>query len=95
MSNLHLLFKSTSVVIHAHEVKSSGSYREIGLKIGRMLQRDIDLFPKFSKEKVEKGKEFEKEVRKQAPDLAAELQGTAEGSGVDYDTLATYELSLL
>lgn len=80
--------------MHVHEVKSSGSYHEIGLKIGKMLQKDKGLIPKFSKEKIEKGKEFEKEVRKYAPELLDELQGIADGSGLDYDVLAAYELSL-
>ena len=80
-------------VIVVHEVKLSGSYYDIGLRIGKMLEKDKGLLPKFSKEKIEKGLEYEKEVRKHAPELLDELQGIADGSGADYNVLAAFELS--
>jgi predicted choloylglycine hydrolase len=76
-----------------HEVRLSGSYYDIGLKTGKMLEKDKGLLPKFSKEKIEKGMEYEREVRKYAPELLEELQGIADGSGVDYRVVATHELS--
>ena len=76
-----------------HEVSLSGSYYDIGLKTGKMLEKDKGLLPKFSKEKIEKGMEYEREVRKYAPELLEELQGIADGSGVDYSVLAAFELS--
>lgn len=76
-----------------YEVKLSGSYYEIGLRIGAMFSKDRELLPKFSEGNIAKGMEYEKEVRKFAPELLEELRGIADGSGVDYRTLATHELS--
>jgi hypothetical protein len=56
-------------VIVVYEVKLSGSYYDMGLRIGKMLEKDKGLLPKFSKEKVEKGMEYEKEVRTYTPEL--------------------------
>lgn len=76
-----------------HEVRLSGSYYDIGFRTGRMLKKDKGLLPEFSKVKIEKAKEYEKEVRKYAPELLEELKGIADGSGVDYSVLAAHELS--
>jgi len=47
-----------------HEVKVSGSYYDIGLNMGKLLKKErIEGFPpKFSKENLDKGMEFEKEA---------------------------------
>jgi len=78
-----------------HEVKLSGSYYDIGLKMGRLLKEaEIQGFPpEFSKATLDKGMEWEKEVQKYTPELLEELRGVAEGSGIDYRVLATFELS--
>ena len=80
-------------MIVVYEVKLSGSYYDMGLRIGKMLEKDKGLLPTFSKDKVEKGMEYEKEVRTYAPELLEELQGIADGSGVDYGVVAAHELS--
>ena len=80
-------------VIVVYEVKLSGSYYDVGLKIGKMLKKDKRLLPKFSKENIVKSMEYEKEVRTYAPELLEELQGIADGSGVDYSVIAAHELS--
>jgi isopenicillin-N N-acyltransferase-like protein len=80
-------------VIVVYEVRSSGSYYDIGLKIGKVLEKDKGLLPKFSKEKLEKAKEYEEVVRTYTPELLEELRGIADGSGVDYDVVAAHELS--
>lgn len=80
-------------MIVLYEVKLSGSYYDIGLRIGNLFKKDKELLPKFSEEKIVKGMEYEKEVRKYAPELLEELQGIADGSGVDYRIVATHELS--
>jgi len=78
-----------------YELLLSGSYYDIGLKIGKMLKKEKDngFPPKFSNEDIEKGKDYEKEVRKYAPELLEELQGIADGSGIDYNVLVAFELS--
>ena len=81
-------------MIVVYEVKLSGSYYDMGLRTGKMLEKDKGLLPKFSKEKIEKGMEYEKEVRAYAPELLEELRGIADGSGVDYSVIAAHELSL-
>jgi predicted choloylglycine hydrolase len=80
-----------------HELELNGSYYDIGLKTGKLLKKEIDNgFPtKFSEENIEKGKEYERKVREYAPELLEELQGIADGSGIDYDVLVTFELSPL
>jgi predicted choloylglycine hydrolase len=65
----------------------------MGLKLGKMLKRDKGLLPKFSKENIAKSREYEREVRTYAPGLLEELQGIADGSGVDYSVIAAHELS--
>lgn len=77
------------------EVKESGSYYDVGLRMGRLLKTaKIEGFPpKFSKETLDKGMEWEREVQKYTPELLNELRGVAEGSGIDYRVLATFELS--
>lgn len=37
-----------------HRVKLSGSYYDIGLKIGKIKKKDKGLLPEFSKEKVDR-----------------------------------------
>jgi len=76
-----------------YKVESSGSYYDMGLKIGKLLKKDKGLLPKFSKENIAKSMEYEKEVRTYAPGLLDELQGIADGSGVDYRVVAAHELS--
>jgi len=51
--------------------------------------------PKFSEEKIEIGMKYEREVERRAPELLGELRGMAEGSSINYDVLATFELSPL
>ncbi len=80
-------------MIVVYEVKLNGSYYDMGLKIGKVLKRDKGLLPKFSKENIVKSMEYEKEVRTIAPELLEELQGIADGSGVDYNVIAAHELS--
>lgn len=80
-------------MIVVYEVKLSGSYYDMGLEIGKTLEKDKGLLPEFSKENLVKGMTYEKEVRDYAPELLEELQGIADGSGVDYRVVATHELS--
>jgi len=80
-------------VIVVYEAKLSGSYYDMGLRIGKMLKKDKGLLPRFSKENIVKSMAYEKEVRTYAPELLEELQGIADGSGVDYSVIAAHELS--
>jgi predicted choloylglycine hydrolase len=76
-----------------YEVNLSGPYYDMGLEIGRTLENDKGLLPKFSNENLVKGMAYEKEVRTHAPELLDELRGIADGSGVDYRVVAAHELS--
>jgi len=80
-----------------YEFRTSGTYYEIGLQTGKILKKEMDGIPdfppKFSEEKIELGMNYEKEVKKYTPELLEELQGIADGSGIDYNMLATFELS--
>ncbi len=80
-------------MIAVYEVKLSGPYYDMGLEIGKTLEKDKGLLPEFSKENIAKGLAYEKEVRIHAPELLEELQGIADGSDVDYRVIATHELS--
>jgi predicted choloylglycine hydrolase len=76
-----------------YEVKLSGSYYDMGLRIGKMLKKDQELLPKFSKETIVRSMAYEQEVKTHAPELLDELHGIADGSGVDYSVIAAHELS--
>jgi len=80
-----------------YEFRTSGTYYEIGLQTGKILRKEMggipDFPPKFSEEKIDLGMNYEKEVEKHAPELMEELQGIADGSGIDYSVLATHEFS--
>ncbi|MFX1252884.1 MAG: C45 family autoproteolytic acyltransferase/hydrolase [Promethearchaeota archaeon] len=80
-----------------YEQRVSGSYYEMGLKIGTIFKKEFNVIegfpPDFSEEKIKLGMEYEKEVKKYAPELLEELQGIADGSGIDYTVLAANELS--
>ncbi len=46
-----------------YEVKLSGPYYDMGLEIGKTLEKDKGLLPEFSKENLVKGMTYEREVR--------------------------------
>jgi hypothetical protein len=82
-----------------YEFRTSGTYYEIGLQTGKILKKEMDGIPgfppKFSEEKIEIGMKYEREVERRAPELLEELRGIADGSSINYDVLATFELSPL
>jgi len=82
-------------MISMQEIKLSGSYYDIGKKCGEILipQKEKGYPPKFSTENIENSKPYEKEVKKYAPEILEELQGVADGSGVDYQVLVANELT--
>lgn len=47
-----------------YEVKLSGSYYDMGLRIGNLFKKDKELLPKFSEENIVKGMEYEKRSEK-------------------------------
>ncbi len=77
------------------EIKFKGSYYDIGLNNGKQLiaEKEKGFPPKFSHENLKKSKAYEKEVRDYCPGLLEEMQGMAESSGVDYQTLVAFELT--
>lgn len=77
------------------EIRVKGSYYDIGLFNGKQLiaEKIKGFPPKFSQENLEKSKAYEKEVKNYCPGLLDEMQGMAESSGVDYQTLVAFELT--
>jgi predicted choloylglycine hydrolase len=78
-----------------NEVRSQGSYYEIGLHNGKQLidQKKQGFPPTFSKENLERAKPYGDAVQTHCPGLLDELQGTAESCDVDYPTLVAFELT--
>lgn len=76
---------------------AKGSYYEIGEQIGTEFKEIYTNFkwfpPKFSEEQLKLSKAFENVVRKFTPDLLDEIRGIADGSGFEYETLMTNELT--
>ncbi|MFX0169609.1 MAG: C45 family autoproteolytic acyltransferase/hydrolase [Candidatus Hodarchaeota archaeon] len=72
-----------------------GSYYEIGLSNGKQLiaERERGFPPKFSRENLERSKDYEKVVHAYCPDLLDELRGMAESCGVNYQVLVALELT--
>lgn len=77
------------------QIKVKGSYYEIGVHNSQYLKPHVEkgFPPKFSEENLKKAKLYEEEVQASCPGLLEELQGMAEGCGVDYQTLVAFELS--
>ncbi|NHJ47744.1 MAG: hypothetical protein FK733_08150 [Asgard group archaeon] len=75
------------------EIKSRGSYYDIGLSYGKHLiaQKEIGFPPKFSEENIEKSKAYEKAVNDFCPGILDEFRGMAESCDVDYQTLIANE----
>ncbi len=75
------------------KIEAKGSYYEIGLQLGKELERTPGFPPKFSEEVLKKSYVYEEVAKKYTPDLLEEFKGISDHLGLDYYVPLTLELT--
>ncbi|NPD90215.1 MAG: hypothetical protein HGN29_16000 [Asgard group archaeon] len=75
------------------KIEAKGSYYEIGLQLGKALEKDKSYPPKFTEEVLKKSLVYEEIAKKYAPDLLDEFKGITDHLGIDYYVPITLELT--
>ena len=75
------------------KIEAEGSYYEIGLQLGKELEKTAGYPPKFSEEVLKKSHVYEEIAKKHTPDLLDEFKGISDYLGIDYYVPLTLELT--
>jgi hypothetical protein len=76
-----------------HQVEIRGSYEQMGNQQGRPLKQIGLTFPPPDQKMLHFARQCEEKVERHAPELLDEMQGLAQGAGLDYETLMTMILT--
>ena len=71
-----------------------GTYHEMGYSYGSLLYKHGFRVPKISREKLEFGRQSEKEVKRVFPEILEEIRGFAEACHVTYEDMASFMMSI-
>ncbi|NWG10275.1 choloylglycine hydrolase [Candidatus Bathyarchaeota archaeon] len=71
-----------------------GTYYEMGYSYGSLLYKHGFRVPKIAKEKLEFGRQSEKEVKRVFPEILEEIRGFAEACHVTYEDMASFMMSI-